>query len=175
MTQPPMTNSVFFCFQVHLENLSVCIYTKNQKSSRSVPSPSHHPLTRKPSHLSPGKSFTNPPWQCKCPEGESAHQTLSEWEEAVFNGSERLAWQQMGVQLARLSLLELEAILHPTATCPAGLMPPQHLAKPLHVMIRVQDGRHRNFLLHLSDHWREASTNGGICSHLTEEWCFQTS
>lgn len=145
-----------------------CVRSKPHKVYHSVSSPSHHPLTRSPSHLSPGKSFTfstvwvprgrNPP--------SEALSFPSEWEEAVFNGSERLAWQQMGVQLAQLSLLELEAILLPTATCTAGLMPPQHLAKPLHVMIRVQDGRQRDVLLHLSDQRREEEANGSICGHL---------
>lgn len=156
MTQPPMTNSVFFCFQVYLENLSVCICTENQKRSRRVPSPSHHAITRKPLHLSPCRqAFHKPSLTVWVPWGRIASPNPLWMRRGCFNGSERLAWQQMGVQLARLSLLELEAIHRPTATCPAGLMPPQHLAKPLHVMIRVQDGRHRNFLLHLSDHWRE--------------------
>lgn len=154
-------------FILHLKNFA-CVRSKPHKIYHSVSSPPHHPLTRSPSHLSPGKSFTfstvwvprgrNPP--------SEALSFPSEWEEAVFNGSERLAWQQMGVQLAQLSLLELEAMRLPTATCPAGLMPPQHLAKPLHVMIRVQDGRQRDVLLHLSDQRREEEANGSICGHL---------
>ncbi|GAA6096685.1 uncharacterized [Tachysurus ichikawai] len=84
----------------------------------------------------------------------------------LFNGSEHLACQQMGIQLAVLSLMELQAILLLMATCPTGPVPFQHLAKPLHVMIRAQDGRRRDFLLHLYECWRGKWTNSGICSLL---------
>lgn len=92
---------------------------------------------------------------------------LTECENSLlFNGSEHLACQQMGIQLAVLSLMELQAILLLMATCPTGPVPLQHLARPLHVTIRAQDGRRRDFLLHWYERWRGKWSNSGICSLL---------
>lgn len=160
----------YVCAVLFKNFVCMCVCAVNFKRSTTVYLHLPSSLNQEPITLVAREVFHKPFFTVWVPRGRNplseALSFPSEWEEAVFNGSERLAWQQMGVQLAQLSLLELEAILLPTATCPTGLMPPQHLAKPLHVMIRVQDGRQRDVLLHLSHQRREEEANGSICGHL---------
>lgn len=57
-----------------------------------------------------------------------------------FNGPQRSARWQMGLQLASFSLLWLRTVLSRTATCPAGLMLFQHLDERSGDIIKARRG-----------------------------------